>query len=175
MHRKPSFSGFNQILFHSCGKFGHWKNNHNADSAPSGGWMSHGSAAEMIANSELFWTSAYNNSRPVGQWCKTVNSDMALGITSKVDSMSGLGPLVDESAENSSIGLLELMLLFKSFVDTSGFYPMTTSLKGVSHWQLGTGERLSSPKLILGSIILSVQTDNNETVNIRHIVVSRSR
>lgn len=91
-----------------------------------------------------------------------------------MDVLSSLGTLVGDGAEYSTIGLLELILLCKSCIDTSSLYPIPSSSNGVINSQVGTGEHGNSPKSVPGSLIRSVQTENIDTVDTCKIVVSDS-
>lgn len=84
-----------------------------------------------------------------------------------------VGPLVDDGAEYSAIGSIELQILLNIDSDV-GLEPPPDTLNGHSHWQYGQGEHRSARRPILGSIVLPLKEDNRRIINIRHVVVQGS-
>lgn len=80
-----------------------------------------------------------------------------------------IGPLVDDGAEYSAIGCVELKIIFD--IDTTRLDELPSSLHGHTHWQYGQGAHSSPEQKMLGSIVLSVQVDNRTIINIRHVVI----
>ena len=52
--------------------------------------------------------------------------------------------------------------------------PIPDSLNGHTHWQYGKGKHASPARLILGSIVLTVLSDNDRSVCITHLVLDGS-
>lgn len=84
-------------------------------------------------------------------------------------------PLVDDGAECSAIDMIELKLLFND--DSSSglaFDPIPDSLNGVTHWHFGTGQHASAFRKILGWTALTAESDNDQNINNRHILIEGS-
>ena len=86
------------------------------------------------------------------------------------------GPLLDDGAPYSAIGIVELKLLFKELGKTfpKRLQKVPEALNGYSHFQYGTGSHASQTRAILGSIVLTAYSDSNRKVDITHIVISGS-
>lgn len=87
-----------------------------------------------------------------------------------------IGSLVDEGAEYSVIGMIELKLLLNA--DSSSDLALdhiSHSPNGVTPWQFGTGQHPSASRKTLGSTVLTAESSNGQNINIRHIVIEGSR
>ncbi len=87
-----------------------------------------------------------------------------------------IGPLVDDGAPYSAIGVIELLLMSDDISDINDIKmdPIPSCLEGYSHFQYGTGNHSSKARKIIGSVILTVKSDNSNYINIRHIVIEGS-
>ena len=148
-----------------CGKYGHWKRSHRSD----GSLPDNVKAVEKDGNSA---TNGYESKK------KSISFNMAklVGSSSGTVSSQELGPLVDDGAPYSAIGVVELKLLAKQFglPHDWSIKPVPDSFKGHSHWQYGTGEHASPAREILGSTVLSAQSDSGRTICITHLVLQGS-
>lgn len=85
------------------------------------------------------------------------------------------GPLVDDGADYSAIGIIVLRLNNKLFSDDQKkLGPITESLNGVARWQYSADEHESALRKILVSKILTVKPDTGRIINNRHLVVVES-
>jgi len=88
---------------------------------------------------------------------------------------AALGPLVDDGAPYSAIGLVELRLLLDRFGQkATDLEPIPSSFAGSTYWQYGSGDHSSAPRRILRSIVLAATSDSGREVLIRHLVLDGS-
>lgn len=87
-----------------------------------------------------------------------------------------IGPLVDDGAPYSAIGMIELKLLRDHLGLNECFEldPVPKTLNGYTQWQYGTGTHASAARDILGSVMISGHSDNGRCVEIRHLVLDGS-
>ena len=109
---------------------------------------------------------------------KAVSFNMATLTSSaaKTTFSDKLGPLLNDGAPYSAIGQVELIFL----ADHIGISPNPTidavpqALGSHKHWQYGTGEHASPARRILGSIVLTVTSDQGTPFQITHLVLDGS-
>lgn len=88
--------------------------------------------------------------------------------------LNDIAPLVDDGAEYSAIGIVELKLLQHSNEISLSLDPISNSLGSVTHWQFRYGPHASASRKILGSVVLTAKVDRGNDVKIRHVVVDGS-
>ena len=168
-----------------CGKYGHWKRNHNHDGSLPSHVKSfdapHGSSASgsrSNGDSEDRKDKSKKKTISFNMATLTTPSDKDILTSYSVSTSSSIerGPLLDDGAPYSAIGQIQLNLLANQI----GMSPDLTlgaipqALNGHTHWQYGTGEHASPPRRILGSIVLTATSDTGNPVSITHLVVSGS-
>lgn len=85
------------------------------------------------------------------------------------------GPFSDDGAPFSAIGKKELRLpSHKDMLRSFHLDPRLKSLSSYDWWQFESGPHSSSRRSYFGIINTSVNSDNNNTVLIRHLVVQGS-
>ena len=156
-----------------CGKYDHWIRDHNSD----GSLPPHvKSVSERKPAS--YSTSSASSAFARDQKKNAISFNMAalVGSTASTYTKPELGPLVDDGAPYSAIGLVELNLLKEHHRSGSPkkLDPIPSSLSGHSHWQYGTGEHSSPARKILGSTVTSAQSESGRTVRITHLVLEGS-
>lgn len=96
---------------------------------------------------------------------------------SKPSTLIQRGPLLDDGAPYSAIGTTELSLICADILPhwKPGVYdPLPDQLLDTPFMQYGTGQHASKPKRLVGSVLVPVLSDQNTTINIRHLVVQGS-
>ena len=85
-------------------------------------------------------------------------------------------PMVDDGAPYSGTGLKELRVLAKYIMPTSDgtLEPIPDSIADRPFWQYGKGQYASARKPILGSVILSITSEEGTVSNIRHLIIDGS-
>lgn len=130
-----------------CGKYGHWKRNHNVD----GSLPSHVKSCDYppkprFSNSRSShhdWSSDSVHDRNDKAKHKTVSFNMATltGASASTSSLSEHGTILDDGAPYYAFGLVELNLL----ADHAGLNPnpqldgIPKALYGHTYWQYGKG------------------------------------
>lgn len=86
------------------------------------------------------------------------------------------GPLVDDAAPYSGVGLREFYDLQEGVMPkwNGNLEPLPNSVKGRPYWQYGRGEHSSKPRRILGSVFLITIFDQGTPVGIRHLIIDGS-
>ena len=87
-----------------------------------------------------------------------------------------LGPLVDDGAPYSGMGLQEFRELQKVIMPTFNgvFDPLPPSVADRPFWKYGNGEQSSGRRKIIGSVMLTILSDQGTPVNIRHLIITGS-
>lgn len=161
---------------HVCGNYGHWKRDHNKDGSLKQGVRN--IKSEDIGKQQ----SNINDAQKTGGASsskKTVTfSNMILLNSAQIKNMADmrLGPLVDDGATYSAIGIVELNILHSHIGNVSEVIvnPVPEKLKDFTHLQYGSGNHTSVARKIIGSTVITVYSDNNRPVEITHIVVDGS-
>lgn len=169
--RPPSIGALKKHPCHQCGKFGHWETAHKEDGTLDANTKSFDTSQEYSA----FLNRKFNGPR-TGDDKKTITFNMAIGSSHYAPSdlsSENCGLLVDDGAEYSAIGAVELQLYFNTDADTE-LEDLPNTLRGKTHWQYGQGEHSSLSRKMLGSVILNLKTDSGTIVNIRHVVIEGS-
>eukprot|EP00171_Calliarthron_tuberculosum_P002818 IDg2818t1 len=93
-----------------------------------------------------------------------------------IDLTNFIGPLLDDGAPYSGIGLAEFTMLQEMILSNwSGeFDPLLDDIKDRPLWQYGTGSHASETRKFLGSILLKCSTKINTDVMIRHLIIEGS-
>eukprot|EP00171_Calliarthron_tuberculosum_P022021 IDg22021t1 len=146
-----------------CSEFGHWSTDHNPDGSLKPGVVSRSKPSQKQANSK-----------------KAISFNM-VNLSSKesqnVDEKRGcLGPLLDDGAPYSGIGINEFKLI-QPFVlpNWSGkLDAIPESVADRPYWQYGTGSHSSELRKIIGSLVLNAISDQGDSVEVRHLVIDGS-
>ena len=99
-----------------------------------------------------------------------------LNDKSSFSSCHFIGPLLDDGAPYSGLGLVELKIL-SPYLHTnwSGkLDPLPRAIADRTHWKYGSGSHSSDSRRMLGSIIISARLNGRTMINIRHIVIEGS-
>ena len=149
-----------------CGKYGHWKKNHN----PDGSLPPHVKSVDSNSNSNV------SNASTTNKTTMSLNMATFAGSSASTVEYEKTGPLVDDGAPYRAIGLVELKLLQNQpdIPQTMKLEPVPDTLEGHSHWQYGTGEHASPTRRILGSEVSTVKSDSGRSVEIRHLILQGS-
>lgn len=95
-------------------------------------------------------------------------------LKTKFQSMNSkiIGPLVEDSAPYSAIGMIKLKLLRNHLGLNECFEldPVPKTLNGYAKWQYGTRPHASATRGVLGSVMISGHSDNDHCVEIRHLL-----
>lgn len=174
--RQPSIAVLKQHPCHKCGKYGHWKPSHLHDGSLPSNVKSFDTSEEFENSLGKSSSGHKDDDQETTSPRKTISFNMAIptspnSYTTKDDNM--YGPLVDDGAEYSAIGTIELKLIFNVDVNED-LDNIPNSLQGHTHWQYGQGAHASDARQILGSTVLSVKADSGTIINIRHVVVEGS-
>ena len=172
----------------SCGKLGHWASDHNNDGTvkdnlpsiePANGAApafpvknnTHHDTGGAVATQRQDQPKDGNN---VIAFCATLYA----GSTNAKHGDPTLGPLVDDGAPHSAIGVAELSLLTgiqcKSHQSPLRLDPKPDHLAEYDWWQYGKGSHSSGRRRILGSVNITAISDSGRDVLIRHLVVAGS-
>lgn len=86
------------------------------------------------------------------------------------------GPMVDDGAPYSGIGIQELANLFESInCEWNGkLNPIPKTVRATPFWQYGSGSHSSKPRPILGPVDLQLTSDQGNPVTICHLVIEGS-
>lgn len=169
-----------------CAKFGHRKDSHRAEGSLIEDAQYFDIAAEFASSLGGGSNSRSGNSRNGGQPTRTISFDNAGLIanayssrdaSSDVINNNALGPFVDDGAPYSAVGNVKLRLLMDRFGNMSSVEPepISSTLAGCTHSQYGKGEHLSTPRRILGSVVLPAESDSGRQLLIRHFVLDGCR
>ena len=84
-----------------------------------------------------------------------------------------VGPLLDSAAPYSGMGLDEFKMLQPIICSnwTQSFDPIPSSIADMPFWQYGSGNHSSEARPILGSVMITAQSDQGNDVNIRHLII----
>lgn len=102
---------------------------------------------------------------------KMLSAGMVVSQYTNKGSPRNLGPMVDDGAPYSALGVVELKMICPN---VSKFDPIPRPISGFRYWQFGSGCHSSPAKRILGSTILNFKSDNDRIVAVRHIIVDGS-
>ena len=159
----------------TCGKFGHFHSDHNADGTIKDGLPSNDNPPNASNNS--------NNINRNGNGGAVLNFGMANLTPKSTTSLSSfsnvpsqLGPMVDSGAPYSAIGVPELCVLWSSLgrQHITEYDPIPSAISHYAFWQYGSGAHSSAPRRILGSVVLTCYTDSKRPICIRHLVIEGS-
>ncbi|CAN8063104.1 unnamed protein product [Agarophyton chilense] len=142
-----------------CGKLGHWAGDHREGNSLKAGFKSYDAAPTQVTEQKnvLFFNMVTlgNESHPYHNF---------------------IGPLLDDGAPYSGIGMKELHVI-KHMVcpDWNGnLDPIPDTIADRPNWQYGSGNHKSEPRRILGSIVLSARSNACNSANVRRVVVEGS-
>ena len=148
---------------HECGKYGHWKSDHekNGDLKPGVKSCHKPVETDSPGDSEN-GTISFN-------MC-----DSTRGIMSVLN--NGPGPLLDDGSPYSSLGEVELEIIRDQILPewNGELLKIPDMFRETPYLQYGTGEHSSEPRRMKGSIDIKVRSDQGMEVSIRHIVTSGS-
>lgn len=160
-------------------KYGHWSADHNENGTVKPGAIS---SDTPIGNST-------NCDGDQGNGGGKKKSKVAIGFTSTLLDDKTLkcniaspdcsdlkcGPLVDDGAPYSAIGINELQFLVNKSKPSEVFIDeKPEDMSRYDFWQYGSGSHSSQKRKILGSTVLYVKSDNGNKVSIRHLVIDGS-
>ena len=152
----------------TCGNWGHWHSDHNKD----------GSLKSGVKSSKERPEKPEGQPSDAGTSKKSATFHMAKVFpeSSALGSCDFTGPLLDDGAPYSGIGISELKFLFPFLRNkwNGKFNPLPDSISDCTHWQYGTGTHSSDSRRMLGSVMLSASMADGALVNINHIVIEGS-
>lgn len=158
--RSPSNSALKRFPCHECKKYGHWENDQNSDGSLKTGAKVFYTAEDLTAS--LSPDSKATGNSSVYQRKYTVTFNMATLIGSSVANhhysasrppkLIAHGPLVDDGAPYSALGIVELKMIREQLKMFSNLNldEIPESLNGYMHWQYGDGSHAISSRLIMG-------------------------
>ena len=87
-----------------------------------------------------------------------------------------IGPLLDDVAPYSGLGMHELKILSPYLrANWSGkLYPLPSAIGNCAHWQYGTGTHSSDSRKMLGSVMIRAKLNNRTEIKIHFIVIEGS-
>jgi len=144
-----------------CDKFGHWASDHNSDGTLKASVLCTDSPASSSKSGPPKKSLTFNMA------CLSSNQ-MALNLAPNF-----VGPLLDNAAPYSGIGIEEFKLLQPLICpDWAGkFDPLPSEVSQTPFWQYGSGLHSSEARPILGSLLLSACTDRGTILKIRHLFI----
>lgn len=158
-----------------CGKKGHWKGDpqcENKESDDNRASQDHGTTSAG-SSSGIVKTNTKGKANKTG----TVSFHMVkLKPESDGYIEDRLGPLVDDGAPYSGMGLQEFYELQRVIMPSfhGVFDPLPDCVADRPFWQYGTGEHSSGRRRIIGSVMLTTLSDQGTPVNIRHLIIQGS-
>ena len=147
---------------HTCRKKGHWSSEHNADGSLKPG-------AVVIEDTPATETPASDTRR------RSVTFNMVNMHRPDEKLLNNfIGPLLDDGAPYSGMGFDDFKILQSLILpDCNGkLEPLPDSIADRPYWQYGAGKHASAPRKILGSVLLSIMSDGDHAVYIRHLIIS---
>ena len=154
-----------------CELWGHWRSDHTSD----------GTMKSEVKASKNPVTQPYKewnnvNSKP-NTHKKTMTFNIAmLNGTCSFSSSHFTGPLLDDGAPYSGLGLLELEMLSPYLRSNwnGKLDPLRSAIADRIHWQYGSGSHSSDSRRILGFIMVPASLNDGTIINISHIVIEGS-
>ena len=166
-----------------CQKFGHWVSDHNKDGSLKHNVPSNEKPVKQLHqspdSSDTVQTLTFNMATVVDK-SGTLHSQMThvkdTDLSFEDLITKGLGPLVDDAAPYSAIGIDELKFVANLvFRDWSGYIDQKpAALSKINFWKYGSVTDASPKREIIGSILLPVICSSGSIVNIRHLVLADS-
>ena len=153
-----------------CKKIGHWASDNKCASNVSSNSSSSDHQSTPNQRSNAHSGSNSSNVLRFGM----VNLEPPAGFLPSAQSADD--PCVDDGAPYSGLGEVEADKLFAN----SGMNwrdclePIPAHISNRPFWQYGAGEHSSLAKPIIGSIMLQMLTDNNNVIEIRHLIIQGS-
>lgn len=172
-----------------CGNYGHWWDAHQDDGSlpshiPSSdvpiekhedkSQNQHHQSNSADTKSSITFNMAHIKSF---KKCAAIEERECQEISAHAPSRSdNIGPMVDNGAPYSAIGILDLLLLSSNILPSfeGSLDPVPDAFKAFNGWQYGSGDHASEPRPILGSILLTATVKDGSSVSIRHLVLSGS-
>jgi len=156
----------NKSTCHKCKKMGHWKSDHNRD-----GSLKPGVKSFDQPSSDTRIESSRSNRTVTFNMCHITNHQELFDIEDNF-----VGPLLDDGAPYSGIGMSELQVLAHIVLPdwNNKLDPLPSTIASRPYWQYGTGEHSSDARKILGSVMLQACDDYGDKINIRHLVIDGS-
>ena len=158
-----------------CGEIGHWKG--DAECKKSGSAHASASKDQNKPSTVTF--------HMVNMRCSENAPDEPLTTTAHnvnytspddVFADGSPGPMVDDGAPYSGLGITELRTLSSRIMPgwNGDLEPLPDCIADRPWWQYGNGDHSSETRRILGSVYLSVRGDSGITFRIRHLVIEGS-
>lgn len=99
-----------------------------------------------------------------------------VSLTSGVFKFTAPGPLVDDGAPYSGLGIVELRALAGELLPrwNGSLDQIPESVRSTPYWQYGSGQHASAKRKILVSVVLSTSSDQGNRIDIRHLVIEGS-
>ena len=144
----------------SCRHKGHWANDNVCPKNSNQSSQENKASQPPSSNKVMqFHMSHLTNTEPTSTWLNGVP-----------------GSLVDDSGPYSGIGLNELKVLRTKLNKTwNGILdPVPDCVSDRPYWQYGTGAHSSERKQIIGSVVISINSNHGNKVDIRHVVIEGS-
>jgi len=155
----------------NCGKYGHWYKDHYPNGSLKPGVKSYDTPQNGTNGSVC-----YGNQRGTSSSNGKVSFNMVNLRQKSLELHNPIGPLLDDGAPYSGIGLDEFKLL-QSIVYPSWngkFDGLPSTVKNRPFWQYGVGSHSSKSRRIIGSVMLTAKTDEGNEIDIRHLVIEGS-
>lgn len=145
---------------------GHWKSDHNKD----------GSLKPSVKSVQSNPRSTNVSKSPGSAQKNTVTFHMVQFTNNYDFAYDFFGPLLDDGAPYSGMGLSEFLLLQPMLIPNwdGSILPVPREIEACPFWQYGSGEHSSEPRNILGSVLLNATTDQRSPVYIRHLIIEGS-
>jgi len=154
-----------------CNKFGHWYKDHSPDGSLKPGVKSYDTP--QIGTNPAGST---GNQKSTPNSNGKVSFNMVNLSQKSFELHNPIGPLLDDGAPYSGIGLEEFKLL-QSIVYPSWngkFDGLPDTVKHRPFWQYGVGSHSSKSRRIIGSVMLTAITGRGNEIEIRHLVIEGS-
>lgn len=168
----PEFADLkSKSTFHKCGRKGLWASDKDKCLGNDNGMTSPTAKPSFSSTG----SSSSGGQRKVG----TVTFHMPKLLENKsyiTNTKSAPGPLVDDGAPYSGLGLVELRTFARNLLPQwkGELDPLPNSVVDTPFWQYGSGSHASPKRAILGSILIPAYTTNGNVLQIRHLVIDGS-
>ena len=142
---------------HNCNNTGHWKGD------------------PECPKEQASTNTPSDNTSPKSK-ARTVTFGMVNLTVTENEGSSEPGPMVDDGAPYCGMGLEELLKLATSIMPNwnGKLEPLPSSIISRPWWQYGKGNHASQAKKILGSVMLSLRSNEGSVLRLRHLIIEGS-
>ena len=150
-----------------CHKYGHWQGDHNDDGSIKNGLRS----TDVPAGSER---DVKDDRHPRQHF--TFGMVQMTPVTVSEINERYVGPLLDDGAPYSGIGLHEFTVLQPMLLPkwNGKCDAIPYEFNDFPYWQYGSGSRSSEKRKLLGSININLTSDQHNLISIRHLIIDGS-